>query len=315
VPIRKNMDKIYIIGHKNPDLDSVAAAISYADYKNKIENTDAYKPAVPGEINLETKYALEKFNMDAPELLEDASGKILILIDHNEFSQSANNIENAKIVEILDHHKMDFKSSEPILIDVRPWGSSAGIVASKYFEKDIAPDKNLAGLMLSAILVDTVITKSPTCTEIDKEIIKKISAIAGIDGWKEFGLEIFRVRSSVKNMAAADIVKSDFKDFALKAGKFGIGQVETVDLSEFADKENELMDELENLRQKGSYHTTILFMTDIINEGSKFLVSSSDQEKIGKALGADLKDGKAYIEGIISRKKQVAPKFVEVFDK
>jgi manganese-dependent inorganic pyrophosphatase len=256
-----------------------------------------------------------KFKINVPDLITDAAGKNFILIDHNELSQSPDNIGSAKILEILDHHKMDFKNSEPIYIDVRPWGSSATMVAHKYFEAGLEPEKNLAGLMLAAILVDTVIAKSPTCTEIDKSIIEKISGIAGIGDWKEFGMEIFRVRSNVKDMPAADIIKSDFKDFIFKAGKFGIGQVESVDISEFSEKEDEIMIELESLRQKGSYHSTILFMTDILKEGSKFLVSTSDQVKLEQALGADLDSGKAYINGIMSRKKQVAPKFVEIFDK
>jgi manganese-dependent inorganic pyrophosphatase len=229
--------------------------------------------------------------------------------------QSMDNMPRLRIFEILDHHKMDFKYSEPITIDVRPWGSSAAIVADKFFKAGLEPEKSLAGLMLSAMLVDTVITKSPTCTEIDKEIIEKISQIAGISDWKQFGLEIFKVRSSVKDMPAADIIKSDFKDFDFKAGKFGIGQVETVDLSEFAEKEDNIMAELDELRQKDSYHSVVLFMTDIINEGSKFLISTSDQAKLEEALGVKLENGKVYIEGIISRKKQVAPKFTEIFDK
>jgi manganese-dependent inorganic pyrophosphatase len=181
--------------------------------------------------------------------------------------------------------------------------------------KNIELDSNLAGLMLSAILVDTVITKSPTCTEIDKEIIAKLAEIAGVDDWKKMGMEIFKVRGSVSEKSAEEIIKNDFKDFEFKAGKFGIGQIETVDLNDFSEKEEALMAELAKMQAEGGYHSVILFITDIINEGSKFLVATSDVEAMEKALNGKLVDNKIYIPGILSRKKQVVPMLSEVFDK
>lgn len=305
----------YIIGHKSPDLDSVAAAIAYADLKNRQENTDQYVPAAAGELNKETFYALEKFGIAKPEILANAVGLNLILVDHNEFSQAVNGIEQAKIVEILDHHKIDFKYSEPIAFKVLPWGASCSIVAQLYFYKDMKPEKNLAGLMLAAILVDTVITKSPACTDYDKKIIEKLAEIAEINDWKEFGMEIFKIRSSVSELSNADIIKTDFKDFNFKAGKFGIGQIETVNLTDFAGRENDIIIELEKLRMAENYHSVILFITDIIKEGSKFLVATKEQKKIEQALNAKLENKKIYIKGIISRKKQVAPRLTKIFDK
>lgn len=310
------MDNItYIIGHKSPDLDSAAAAIAYADLKNKMEGADNYAPALAGEINKETAFALKKFGLAKPEILSDIKEKNIILVDHNEFSQAASGIEEAKIIEILDHHKVDFKYGEPIAVKILPWGASCTIIADEFFARNIELDKNLAGLMLSAVLVDTVITKSPTCAEKDKEIIEKLAGIAEIKDWREFGMELFKIRSSVSELSNAEIIKSDFKDFNFKAGKFGIGQVETVDLNEFAAREDEIINELNKLREAESYHSVILFITDIIKEGSKFLVSTVDQAKAEEALGAKLENNKIYINGIISRKKQVAPKFSAIFDK
>lgn len=307
--------KTYIIGHKSPDLDSVAAAIAYANLKNKQENTDKYIPAAAGELNKETIYALNKFSITEPKILENAAGAELILVDHNEFTQAINGVEQAKIVEVLDHHKIDFKNREPIAFKVLPWGASCSIIAQMYFWKEETLDKNLAGLMLAAILVDTVITKSPTCTEYDRKIIEKLAETAEIKNWKEFGMEIFKVRSSVSELSNADIIKTDFKDFNLKAGKFGIGQIETVDLNDFSGREDDIIAELENLRETENYHSAILFITDIIKEGSQFLVATTEQKKIEQALGAKLENNKVYIDGIISRKKQIAPKFSEIFDK
>lgn len=307
--------KIYVIGHKSPDLDSVAAAIGYANYKNKKKKTNIYTPAVAGSINAETKFVLKKFGFKIPQILKNAKGKSLILVDHNEASQSVDGISEAKIIEILDHHKVDFKYSEPIEFKIKPWGASSSIIACMYGKSKIKLDKKIAGLMLAAILVDTVITKSPTCTNYDEKIIKDLAKIAGIKDWKKYGMEIFKIRSSVNKLSPEQIIKSDFKDFEFKAGKFGIGQVETVDLSEFNGLDDKLTAELERLKSSGNYHSVILFITDIINVGSRFLVATEDTMGIEKALGTKLGNGIAYIKGIISRKKQVAPKFSEIFDK
>ncbi|MFH0891588.1 MAG: manganese-dependent inorganic pyrophosphatase [Candidatus Falkowbacteria bacterium] len=308
-------DKIYVIGHKSPDLDSVAAAINYAGFLNFALKTDNYVPARAGEINKVTAFVLDKFGFKAPELLEDAAGKKLILVDHNEASQSVDGREKAKVVAILDHHKMNFSYDEPIYLDVRPWGSSNSIIYSLSKIAGYKIDEKTAGLMLSAILDDTVITKSPTCTEKDKGIIVELAPLAGIDDWREYGLEMFKVKAGVGDMTAEGIIRNDFKDFEFKAGKFGFGQIETVDLSEFDGRKEELLAALEDIKTKNGYQGVILFITDIMKEGSLFLVAADNTEEVEKALGAKLENNQVYIPGIMSRKKQVVPKFTEVFDK
>ncbi len=307
-------EKIYVIGHKSPDLDSVVSAIAYANFKNIQEKTDVYIPAVAGEINRETQYALEKFGFEKPETPEQAPGVKLVLVDHNEFSQSVEGVDEAEIVEVLDHHKVNFAYSQPIPFQVRPWGATATIITDKFFQHNLEINKNLAGLMLSAILVDTVITKSPTTTKEDVKIIDQLAKLAEIESWEEFGIEIFKIRSDVSRLSARDIIKGDFKDFELSSGKFGVGQVETADLSEFDSREEELLQTLEEIKTEGDYHTTILFITDIMEEGSRFLVASEDKEGLGESLGADFStENKAFIPGIMSRKKQVAPKLEKKF--
>ena len=307
-------DKIYVIGHKSPDLDSVAAAIGYADLKNKITKTDKYLPAMAGEVNRETAFALEKFSFPKPKVLKSATGKKVILVDHNEFSQAVDGIKGAEIIEVLDHHKINFSYDKPIEFFVRPWGATCTLIVQLAIDNGVKFDQNMAGLMLSAILVDTVITKSPTCTNKDKEIIKTLSQAAGVD-WREYGMELFKIRSSVSDLTAPEIIKSDFKDSEFKSGKFGIGQVETVDLNKFKDRFEELITALNELKKEGNYHSVILFITDILRGGSLFLVASDDEANLGKALGSKFKNSQAYIDGIISRKKQVLPKLIEVFDK
>lgn len=309
------MSKTYIIGHKSPDLDSVAAAVSYAVYKNKTENTDKYLPAIAEDINLETAYLLENLNMEKPEVLSDASGQNLLLVDHNEDSQAVTGFEKANIVEVLDHHKVVFSGDLPIEFCVKPWGSSCTIIADKFLGKGVDIDPGLAKLMLGAILVDTVITKSPTCTSKDVEIINKLSEIAGVENWEEFGMEIFKVRSNVSELSDIEIIKSDYKDFNFKAGKFGIGQVETVSLDDFKNRDESIIAELTKLKDSENYHTVLLFITNILDEGSHFLIVSDEIEKVAEAFETKFENNKAYIKGVISRKKQVAPKFVAAFDK
>lgn len=306
---------IYVVGHKSPDLDSIAAAISYSEFRNKLSGEQQHFPARAGEINKETAYALERFGFNKPMLLENASDKQVLLVDHNESSQSVDGIDKAEIIGVLDHHKIDFQYESPLIFVSLPWGAACSIVAQGFFDRDMAPGKNLAGLMLSAILVDTVITKSPTCTKHDKRIITRLADIAGIKDWKKFGMELFKIRSNVNKSSAVDIIKGDFKDFQTNIGKVGIGQVETVDLNEFKDREDELLQKLQEIKESEDYHTVILFITDIMQEGSQFLVATSDQERVEEALGSELEDNKVYLSGVISRKKQVAPNFTSVFNK
>ena len=169
--------------------------------------------------------------------------------------------------------------------------------------------------MLSAVLDDTVITKSPTSTAKDKEIIEKLSKLAGVDSWEEYGILMFKVKSSVANMTEEEIIKMDYKDFDMKAGKFGLGQVETVDLEEIKPREDALLVELEKIRKEGDYHSTVLFITDILKGGSQFLVSSSDEEALAEAFDTKFENKRVYIDGLMSRKKQLVPAITDKFDK
>ena len=200
-------EKIYVIGHKSPDLDSVAAAISYANFKNKNENTGRYIPAVAGKINRVTEFVLKKFSFEAPEILTGDERKNVILVDHNEVSQRYSDSNNINIIEIIDHHKVNLNYGDPIEIIIRPWGASNSIIYKLYKKNKIEIDKNMAGLLLSAILDDTMITKSPTCTNIDIEIIKELSEMTGVENWEEYGMEMFRVKSSVSDMSAEELCK------------------------------------------------------------------------------------------------------------
>jgi len=308
--MKKNNEKIYIIGHKSPDTDSICSAIAYAHFLNELsQNVIA---ARSGDINPETEFVLNYFNVSIPELLTDAGGKKLILVDHNEPMQGPDNIENAEILEVVDHHKIAFKYSEPIYFHTEPVGCTATIIAWEYVDCDIEIPKEIAGLLLSAILSDTVVFKSPTTTEDDIETAEMLAEIAGIEDIKKFGIEVKRAKASLAGMDSESIIYSDFKDFDFSKKKVGIGQIEIVDMNEVSGRKNELINKLKEIAKNKNYNLIVLMSTDIINEGSELLVSG-ETEYIKKAFDRAVENNSIYLEGVMSRKKDVVPVLENAF--
>lgn len=301
---------IYIIGHKNPDIDSVAAAVAYAYLKNRLDSENKYVACRAGDANLETKYAFEKFGFELPKILDDATGKKIILVDHNEIGQIIDNIGQAELIEVVDHHAVNFKYPSPIFIHIEPIGATCAILVKMFEQNHVSMPKDLAGIMLSAILIDTVITQSPTCAKDDIDIIKKLSEAVGVD-YTNFGIELFKIKSNVKNLPPIEILNSDQKNFDINGKKFSISQVETVDLSEFSDLTDKLLEVIKVKKEENAHHTVILFITDILNKGSRFLVISDEPEKFEKIFNCKLENNECYIDGIMSRKKQVIPPLME----
>ena len=191
---------ILIFGHKNPDTDTICSAIAYSKLKNKL-GIDA-KPVRLGEINEETKYVIDYFNMDIPEIIENVAGKEIILVDHNERTQTANGFEEAKVLELIDHHRIsNFNVDEPLIVRMEPVGCTSTIIFKMFKENNIVPSKEVAGLMLSAIISDTLLFKSPTCTEYDVKAGKELSFIAEVD-LEKYGLEMLGKIKGFKNFLA-----------------------------------------------------------------------------------------------------------------
>jgi len=305
--------RIYLIGHKQPDTDSICAPIAYANYL-KQKGKDAV-PVRSGDINSETKYVLDYFKVEAPELLIDMAGKKLILLDHNEKAQSPDNIDEAEIVGVIDHHKIDFKSVNPIYFHNEVIGSTSTIIAKKYFNnKDVDLDKKTAGLLLSGILSDTVIFKSPTSTNEDKEIAEKLAEIAGIKNIQDFGIEMKKSKASLKGLRTEQIILSDFKVFEFGKIKIGGGQVEVVGLDEVNEKKQELIEKLKEIAQKENYDLVMLVATDIIKQDSLMLFFEKDNY-IEKAFNKKPENNTLYLKGVMSRKKQIMPPLAKLFSK
>ena len=296
----------YIFGHTTPDTDSIVGAISLSYLKNRLG--EECIPARQGELNPETQWILEKFGYEAPLLKTSYAGENVYLIDFMESSQSPEDISEATILGIVDHHKLgDLKTDAPLEMWVRPVGCSNTIVKQMFDYYDVEIPKELAGMMMCAILSDTVIFKSPTCTKEDTKACKELAEIAGIEDYKALGMEMFIVKSNVLNATPRELVLRDFKDFNMGGNKIGVGQLEVVDLSVFDNMKEDLFAAMKELKEEGNRHTVLLLLTDIMQEGSQLLVLSDEAEKIENAFDVTLEEDQVWLKGVMSRKKQIIP--------
>ena len=294
--------EIQVVGHKNPDTDSVCSAIALADLKTKLGVKAV--PRVQGKLNNESKFVLKHFNVSEPEMYK--KNGLVMLVDHTEKSQSVDNIEDVEIITIVDHHKLgDVTTDKPLEMWVQPVGCTCTIIKKMYDYNSIKIEKNIAGLMLSAILSDTVIFKSATTTEEDKKAANELAKIAGVKDVKAFGMEMFKVKSDFKNASVEDLVFKDYKDFNMNGKKVGVGQLEVIDITLLEDKKQELYEKLKEVKK--DKHTVMLMLTDIMKEGTELLVVTDDSSIIKKAFGKELKGESVWLEGVMSRKKQIIP--------
>ena len=302
----------YVVGHKIPDSDSICSAIALSYLK-----TTLGEPTVParlGELSPETLFILDKFGFDQPELKTSYAGESLYVVDHSDRVQGPDDIDEATILGIIDHHKLgDITTSAPLECWIRPVGCTNTIIKMMYDFHDVAIPKDIAGAMMCAILSDTVIFKSPTCTTADIKCVEALAEIAGIEDYKELGMDMFKVKSAVSGTPVRDLVLRDFKDFDMNGKLVGIGQLEVIDLSIFDEMKADLEADIAKLKQEGSRHTVMLLLTDIMKEGSEVLVSSDDNAVIESAYKATLSENKVWLDGVLSRKKQVVPPLQDVF--
>ena len=299
-------DEIYVVGHKSPDTDSICSAIALANLLNELGYRA--KPVRQGEPNSETRFVLSKFGVELPELLTDATGKKVFLVDHSEVSQTLDNIGNGEIFGIVDHHKIgDITTPNPVYFLALPYGCTATIVGLlyEYFGIDI-PEK-IAGIMLCSILSDTVIFKSVTTTEKDREMAEKLAKIAEVDDLEELGVQLFKEKSGITEKSIREIIVSDFKDFDFSGKKVGIGQVELVSLSLIEDRKEEILKELRRMKEEKGYTAIYFMLTDIMKEGTELLVVSDSFDEVEKAFGRKVENNSVYLDGVMSRKKQVVP--------
>ena len=314
------MSKILVVGHRNPDNDSIAAAVGYAHLKNVLASRDGntedeYVPARLGPLPVESAWMLERGDIPEPVFIEDVNPVMVdgeevkqkvILVDHNEVAQAAPGIENADIVEILDHHRIaDITTANPILFLNLPIGSTATIVTLQFRQTGVELTTPIAAMLLSAILTDTVIMKSPTCTPVDVEQVNYLAGLLGVDP-VEFGMEIFRTRGGEDKMPVKQLVEADSKEFKCADGSVVlIAQRETVDLPTVMGREAEIRDHMRKLVEDNGYEFALLLVTDILAEGSQFIVEGNP-DRVNRVFGIEAGPGGNWMPGVLSRKKQVA---------
>ncbi len=446
------MKPIYVIGHKNPDIDSIAAAISYRFYKQSTDE-GIYIAAAAGDISPETNFVLEKFNFDVPIIVRNVGTKVddllddqpiiyatvnmtvmeignlmrkhniktlpvlddkerflglmtigdlamifldnlgqgrnidkspeilatilnykvadimqtrglvlfekdetleevrknmlasrfrnypvvdhenrflgmisrynlldmkrkkLILVDHNERHQAVDGIEQAEVLEIIDHHRVgDIQTISPIYFKNEPVGSTCTLVAEMFMLKNMFISQDLAGLMLSGLLSDTMIFKSPTTTAKDTKIAKELAQIAGLDAVK-WGKEIFDNNSIIDKQSDYELVSQDLKEYTSEETVFAISQIETVDLTRIIARKDGIIKAMQDICDKNEYAFMCLMVTDIIDEGTKLIVSGERSYLVAEAFGSTAADNTVYLKGVMSRKKQVVPVLYEVLRK
>lgn len=237
--------------------------------------------------------------------------KKVIQVDHNERSQAIDGIEEAEILEIVDHHRVaDIQTIGPVLFRAEPVGCTATIVAKCYKENDIEIPQDMAGLMLGAIISDTLLFKSPTCTPTDTKIAKELAAIAGVDV-KEFGMDMFKAGTSLAGKTVEEIFNQDYKKFSFGDLSVGVAQVNTMDIEGFASYKRDMLDYMETVAKDNHMEFTMLLLTDVINATSEVFVAGPRPDYVSTAFQVELVDQQASLPGVISRKKQVVPVITE----
>ncbi len=239
----------------------------------------------------------------------------VILTDHNELGQAVEGIESGKIVEVVDHHRFGgLQTSDPIFINVRPVGCTCTIVTNMYQQYGVEIPQQIAGLLMSAIISDTVLFKSPTCTQADKDAVEYLVKIAGVD-YKEYGLAMLKAGADIGDMTPAQIVKNDSKEFQIGNYPMLISQLSVMDTDQVMAMQDEILANMAQVCEKEGYAMSIVIVTDIINEGSYLLFSGEPKNLIGEAFKQDASKSVMYLPGVMSRKKQIIPPLSEAVKK
>ncbi|MEH7546658.1 MULTISPECIES: manganese-dependent inorganic pyrophosphatase [Bacillaceae] len=308
------MEKVLIFGHKNPDTDTICSAIAYADLKKQLGYD--VEPVRLGQINGETQFALTTFNAEVPRLVEAVASEVnsVILVDHNERQQSANDIADVRVLEVIDHHRIaNFETSDPLYYRCEPVGCTATILNKMYKENGKEIKKEIAGLMLSAIISDSLLFKSPTCTPEDVAAAKELAAIAGVEA-ETYGLEMLKAGADVRDKSIADLLSLDAKEFEMGSSKVEIAQVNVVDTADVLERQAELEAAISNIVAEKNLDLFLFVVTDILTNDSVGLAIGSKTAAVEKAYNVSLENNTATLNGVVSRKKQIVPVLTDIFN-
>jgi manganese-dependent inorganic pyrophosphatase len=309
------MSKVLIFGHKNPDTDTICSAIAYADLKSKLGfDVEAVRL---GNVSGETQFALDTFGFGAPRLIETAAieTKEVILVDHNERQQSVSDIDQVRVIEVIDHHRIaNFETSGPLYFRAEPVGCTATILKKLYKENGVAISKEIAGLMLSAIISDSLLFKSPTCTPEDVAAARELAEIAGVNA-DTYGLDMLKAGADLSDQTIAQLISMDAKEFSMGGAKVEIAQVNAVDVNDVLSRQAELEDALQNIINTKGLDLFLFVVTDILNNDSVGIALGKAADVVEQAYGVKLSNNQAVLKGVVSRKSQIVPVLTDTFNK
>ena len=299
------MEKLLIVGHKNPDTDSICSSIVFAEIQRKMTGEEVEAVRL-GNINQETEYALKYFGVEPQIKIEKVEeGQPVILVDHNEFTQSVEGIEKAKIMGVVDHHKIaNFQTTEPLFYMAQPVGCTATIIYEICLMNNIEISKQMAGLLLSAIISDTLLLKSPTCTVKDIEMANKLEKIAEVDK-NEYGLEMLKAGTKLDGYTEEELLNIDSKKFEKDNVKYMIAQVNTVSIEDVLKRQSRIEEAMKKVIDENSLDLCLLAITDIVNSNSEAIVIGKRTDIIEKTY--KIENNRTFMQGVVSRKKQIIP--------
>ena len=297
-------NKVLVFGHKNPDTDTICSSIVREILSHK-DGWDSVEARRLGNINKETQYVLDYLGIKAPELLEKVEeGQQVLLVDHNEFNQSVEGIEKAEILGVTDHHRIsNFETSNPLYYTAKPYGCTSTILFEEFKQRGHEIERTEAILMASAIISDTLLLKSPTTTEYDKKALGKIANI----NIEEYGLEMLKAGTDLDDFSAEELINLDAKSLDKNGTKFVIAQVNTVSIEDVLKRKEELEKAIKTEIDKNQLSLFVLAITDILNSNSQIIALGEKSKTVEDAFNKELQDNMIFLEGVVSRKKQLLP--------
>ena len=307
------MSKELVFGHQSPDTDAIVAAKAYSYLQNKLGyDTEA---VALGEPNEETQFVLNYFDDPTPRVITKASDEVdsVMLVDHNEHQQSVSDIEDVTVTHVVDHHRIaNFSTSSPLFYRAEPVGCTSTILMKMFDEYKIEIPAQLAGLMLSAIISDTLLLKSPTTTDDDKAAVIALAEIADVD-YKTYGLEELKAGTNLSSKSEAELIEQDAKSFEMGGKNIRIDQINTVDLDEVFARQDKLEAAMAADAKEKGYDLFLVLVTNILDSDSRLLVWGEPTDVVEKAFNTTLTNNTASLPGVVSRKKQVVPPLQDQF--
>ncbi|HFL2245797.1 TPA: manganese-dependent inorganic pyrophosphatase [Streptococcus agalactiae] len=310
------MSKILVFGHQNPDSDAIGSSVAFAYLAKEAWGLDTEAVAL-GTPNEETAYVLDYFGVQAPRVVESAKAEgveTVILTDHNEFQQSISDIKDVTVYGVVDHHRVaNFETANPLYMRLEPVGSASSIVYRMFKENGVSVPKELAGLLLSGLISDTLLLKSPTTHASDIPVAKELAELAGVN-LEEYGLEMLKAGTNLSSKTAAELIDIDAKTFELNGEAVRVAQVNTVDINDILARQEEIEVAIQEAIVTEGYSDFVLMITDIVNSNSEILALGSNMAKVEAAFEFTLENNHAFIAGAVSRKKQVVPQLTESYN-